>query len=284
MKIILLTFAVSLGVSLLLGLLLGIFKRIFHVEVDETVAAVRAVLPGANCGACGFPGCDGFAGAVASGDAPVNGCPVGAAPVASAIGKIMGVNASAAAKVVVLTCQGTHNVCRDKCDYIGIKSCKAAKISINGTKECDWGCIGLGDCENSCPFDAIHMTESGLPEVDYDKCTGCGVCVAQCPQHVLMTVPKKLRGAIALCQCRNPRKGQIMKNCKRGCIKCMKCERNCPTGAIKVINGIPEVDYSLCDSCNKCVEGCPTKVLVLVQNKIEYQEGSCSGCNAHQTA
>ncbi len=279
MKIILLTLAVSFSLSLLLGFLLGVFKRIFHVEPDKKVAAIRACLPGANCGACGYPGCDGFAAAVAAEDAPVNGCPVGAAPVAEAVGKIMGVDGSAAARVALLTCQGSHDVCRNKCDYIGVKTCKAAKISINGTKECDWGCIGLGDCEVSCPFDAIHIMPNGLPEVDYDKCTGCGVCVAQCPQHVLTLVNKKLSGAIALCSCRNPRKAQIMKNCKRGCIKCMKCEKNCPTGAIKVINGIPVTDYALCTSCNKCVEGCPTKVLVLAQNKIQYVEG-CAACHS----
>ncbi len=280
MKIILLTLAVSFSLSLILGFLLGIFKRIFHVETDKTVAAIRECLPGANCGACGYPGCDGFAAAVAAEEAPVNGCPVGAAPVAQAIGKIMGVESSAAARVAVLTCQGSHDVCRNKCDYIGIKTCKAAKISIQGTKECDWGCIGLGDCENACPFDAIHIDNAtGLPVVDYDKCTGCAVCVAQCPQHVLTVVQKDLKGAIALCSCKNPRKPQIMKNCKRGCIKCMKCERNCPTGAIKVIDGIPVVDYALCDSCNKCVEGCPTKVLALAQNKIIYNE-QCTCCHS----
>ncbi len=277
MNIILLTVIVSLAVSFILGLLLGIFKKIFFVKVDETVAAVREVLPGANCGACGYPGCDGFAAAVAAGDAPVNGCPVGAVPVAQAIGKIMGVEASASAKVAILTCQGSHNVCRDKCDYVGVKSCKAAKISINGLKECDWGCIGLGDCEAACPFDAIHMQENGLPAVDFEKCTGCGVCVAQCPQSVLTTVPVDLTGSFALCSCKNPRKNQIMKNCKRGCIKCKKCEKLCPTGAIKV-DELPVVDASLCDSCGKCVEGCPTKVLVLMEDKIQYKETECTGC------
>lgn len=283
MKIILLTLAVSLSLSLILGVLLGVFKKIFHVEVDKTVAAVRAVLPGANCGACGFPGCDGFAAAVAAGDAPVNGCPVGAAPVAQAIGKIMGVEASSSARVAVLTCQGSYDVCRNKCSYIGVKSCKAAKLSINGTKECDWGCMGLGDCERACPFDAIHInTATGLPEVDYEKCTGCGVCVAQCPQHVLITVPIDRKGAIALCECRNPKKAHIMKNCKHGCIKCLKCEKVCPNGAIKVTNGIPIVDYSLCNSCGKCIEGCPTKVLTLVQDRIAVKTdcSCCSGCKS----
>lgn len=284
MKIILLTLFVSLGLSLLLGFLLAIFKKIFHVDVDETVSAIRAVLPGANCGACGFPGCDGFAVAVASGNAPVNGCPVGAAPVAKAVGKIMGVDASSSARVAVLVCQGSHDVCNNKCEYVGIKTCKATKLSINGLKECDWGCIGLGDCEQSCPFDAIHINhDTGLPEVDYEKCTGCAVCVAVCPQHVLVTVPKDRKGSIALCQCRNPKKAQIMKNCKHGCIKCLKCEKVCPTGALKVTNGIPLIDYSLCDSCGKCIKGCPTKVLTLVEDRVSVNS-KCSSCDGCETA
>lgn len=279
MQIIFLTFIVSLVLALVIGFLLGFFKRLFYVEPDETVEKIREVLPGANCGACGYPGCDGFAAAVAKGEAPVNGCTVGAGPVAGKVGAIMGVTAEADAKVAVLLCQGSHDVCKNKADYVGVKTCKAAKISVNGLKECDWGCIGLGDCEYACPFDAIHVQEDGLPHVDYEKCTGCAVCVAACPQHILTTVSTRRKGAVALCSCRNPRKAVIMKNCKRGCIKCMKCEKNCPTGAIKVINGIPEVNYDLCDSCRKCIEGCPTKVLDLVEDRIAVRP-SCSGCQA----
>ncbi|EFW37504.1 RnfABCDGE type electron transport complex subunit B [Treponema phagedenis] len=271
-----LTLVVSLALSLLLGFALGFFKKLFFVEVDEKVAQIRDALPGANCGACGFPGCDGFAEAVATGEAPVNGCKVGAAPVTEKIAAILGTGGTAESEVCVLLCQGSHDVCKDKASYNGIQTCTAVKISINGLKNCDWGCIGFGDCERACPFDAIHIKEDGLPHVDYDKCTGCGICVAECPQQILRTVPTTRTGALALCSCRNPKKAQIMKNCKRGCIKCMKCERNCPKGAIKVINGIPVTDYTLCDSCGLCVSGCPTKVLVLLENKLVF-----TGCPAH---
>ncbi len=278
MQLILSTLIVSLCLSLLIGFLLGFFKKLFYVPVDQTVEKVRAALPGANCGACGFPGCDGFAAAVAAGDAPVNGCTVGAGPVAEQIGAIMGVSADAEVKVAVLLCQGSYDVCKDKADYVGVQTCKAAKIAVNGTKECDWGCIGLGDCEHSCPFDAIHVEDDGLPHVDYEKCTGCSVCVAACPQHILTTVPVSRTGSIALCSCRNPKKAVIMKNCKHGCIKCMKCEKKCPKGAIKIVDGIPQVDYELCDSCGICVEGCPTKVLMTVENRITVN--GCAGCKA----
>lgn len=270
MNNIILTLLLSLSISFLLGLLLGTFKRVFYVATDPKVALIRSVLPGANCGACGYPGCDGFASAVAKGDAKTNGCPVGSSPVAKKVGEIMGVNADSAKKIAVLLCQGSHDVCQNKSEYIGVHTCIAAKVAINGTKNCDWGCIGFGDCELACPFDAIHVKENGLPYVDIEKCTGCGICVATCPQHILKTIESDKLGSIALCSCRNTKKAMIMKNCKRGCIKCMKCEKVCPTSAIKVTDGIPVVDYSLCNSCGKCIEGCPTKVLAYVQDKVTF--------------
>lgn len=266
MNTILISGLVALGVAFVLGLLLGIFKKVFYVKVDPKVTAVREVLPGANCGACGYPGCDGFAAAVASGKAPINGCTVGAAEVAGKVAAIMGVSADATVKNTAhLLCQGAWTVCKPKGSYIGVKTCVAAKVSINGTKECDWGCIGYGDCVRACPFHAITQTADGLVKIDPKKCTGCGICVGQCPQHVLRLFPENTKGALALCNCRNPRKPAIMKNCKRGCIKCGKCERACTHNALHLVNGIPEIDYALCTSCNDCVEACPTKVLTLLQ-------------------
>ena len=276
---IILTLAVSLAISFLLGLLLGTFKKVFYVAVDPKVALIRSVLPGANCGACGYPGCDGFAAAVAKGEARTNGCPVGSSPVAKKVSEIMGVSADASKKVAVLLCQGTHDVCGNKSEYVGVRTCIAAKVAINGTKNCDWGCIGFADCEHACPFDAIHVGEDGLPFVDVEKCTGCGICVSACPQHILATIGVEKKGAIALCSCRNPKKSVIMKNGKRGSIKCMKCEKVCEVGAIKVTDGIPVVDYSLCTSCGKCIEGCPTKVLGYVQDKVTLKPcESCPSC------
>lgn len=265
MQTVLISALVALGLAFLLGILLGIFKQVFHVEVDPKIEEVRSVLPGANCGACGYPGCDGFAEAVAKGKAPTNGCTVGASEVAKKVASIMGVDASTSAKNVVhLLCQGCYEVSKPKAEYVGVKTCAAAKISINGTKECDWGCIGLGDCAKACPFNAISVLDNGLVKIDEEKCTGCGICVEKCPQNILRLFPEDTKGAIALCNCRNPRKPMIMKNCKRGCIKCGKCERVCEPQALKLVNGIPEINYSLCTSCGECVKGCPTKVLTLL--------------------
>lgn len=268
MNIILATLLVSLTLSLVLGFLLGVFKKVFHVEPDPTEAKVRAALPGVNCGACGFPGCDGLAGAIARGDAPVNACTVGGAPTAQAVGKIMGVDGKAETKVSVLMCQGTLENCKPKAEYVGIKTCRATKLSINGRKMCDWGCIGFGDCQAICPFDAIHVWEDGIPHVDFSKCTGCGLCVSECPQKILSLVPVERKGAVALCSNRNPRKAQILKDCKTGCIKCLKCEKACPKQCLKVTDGIPLIDYSVCDSCGECVAVCPTKVLTLIENHV----------------
>lgn len=268
MQIIIATLIVSLVLAVVLGFLLGFFKKVFHVEVDPVRAEIRAALPGANCGACGYPGCDGLAAAIALGEAPVNSCTVGGSATAASIGKIMGVKADAETQVAVLLCQGTKEKCKPKAEYNGVKTCQGAKLAINGTKLCDYGCIGFGDCETACPFDAIHVKEDGLPHVDYAKCTGCGLCVNTCPQKILTRVPTARKGAIALCSNRNSRKAQVIKDCKAGCIKCGKCEKVCPKECIKVTDGIPLVDYAICDSCGECVKNCPTKVLSLIEDKI----------------
>lgn len=268
MEIIIATLALSLVMSLLLGFFLGFFKKMFHVDVDPTETELRGALPGANCGGCGYPGCDGLAAAIARGEAPVNACTVGGPAVAQKLGKIMGVDAKAETQVAVLLCQGTRELAPNKAEYNGIKTCQAAKLSVNGLKLCDYGCIGLGDCAAACMFGALSMGADGLPRVDYRKCTGCGRCVAECPQKIFTRVPTARTGSVALCSNRNPRKAQVMKDCKIGCIKCGKCEKACPKQCIKVTDGIPLVDYSLCDSCLECVKNCPTKVLTLIENKI----------------
>jgi len=269
MEIIVWTLVVSLVLAGSLGFLLGVFKKVFHVEVDPTVENVRAALPGANCGGCGYPGCDGLAVAIASGEAPVNACPVGGPAVAKEVGRIMGVDAKSEVVAAVLLCQGSLDKCKPKAEYVGIKTCRAAKLSVNGTKRCDWGCIGLGDCEATCAFDAIHVGPDGIPHVDYSKCTGCGRCVAECPQKILSCLPVARTGAVALCSNRNSRKAQVIKDCSTGCIKCGKCEKVCPKACLKVTNGIPVIDYAMCDSCGECVKNCPTKVLALVEHTIK---------------
>ena len=185
MNTVIFTIIVALIIGFLLGLLLGLFKKIFAVEVDPKVAAIREVLSGANCGGCGYAGCDSFAAAVASGQAPVSGCVAGGAGCAQAISKIMGVEGGAAVKkAALLLCQGSTECAKSKGIYNGVKTCKAANLAVNGTKLCAFGCIGYGDCEAACPFGAISMGAKGLPEVNKEKCVGCGKCELHCPQGI----------------------------------------------------------------------------------------------------
>lgn len=269
MQTIIITIAVSFSIALILGILLGIFQRLFYVPQNPKVQAIREVLSGGNCGGCGFAGCDDFAKAVAEGRAPANGCVAGGVATANAIGKILGVEVEAETKVSVFACRGTKDCAKNKGYYTGLQSCTAARIAIGGTKMCNYGCIGFGDCAKACTFNAITIGDDGLPKIDYSLCTGCGKCVKTCPNDLFKVMPVTTKGAVALCSNRTREKTSVIKNCKNGCIKCGKCERNCPENAVRLIDGIPSIDYFKCTSCGTCVEGCPTKVLALAQNIIK---------------
>lgn len=266
MDIIFATIAVAAIVALVLGILLGLFKKIFAVEVDPKAQEIRDALPGANCGGCGYAGCDGYAAAVAAGEAPANACSAGGPSVAAQLGKILGVEVSSEKKVVFLACHGTKDCAKSKGEYEGVKTCKAAALSINGTKVCSFGCIGYGDCVEACQFDAVKMGEDGLPVVDYSKCTGCSACVKSCPKHLLSLRAFNTKGSVALCSNHSDNKPQIRKDCSVGCFKCGMCARKCPSQAIDVSSGIPVVDYSKCNSCGECIKACPDKVLYLFQD------------------
>jgi Na+-translocating ferredoxin:NAD+ oxidoreductase subunit B len=266
MKEILITLGFSAILAFILGIALGFFKQKFHVETDPKVEQVRAALPGANCGGCGYPGCDGYAAAIASGKAPIGKCAPGGKDAAETIAKIMGVTASAVEVVAVLRCQGTKDKASIKGNYVGVPTCRAAKLSTGGTKTCSWGCMGYGDCTAVCKFDALSMGDNGLPQVDYAKCTGCGMCAAECPQGLFALVPKDRKGAIVLCQNRNVIKPAVAKACKAGCIKCEICVKSCPEKCITMENGIPVTDYSKCTACGTCVSKCPTKCYRMLEN------------------
>lgn len=263
MKTILFTLLVSAVLAMILGILLGFFKKIFHVEVDEKVGKIRSCLPGANCGGCGYPGCDGYASAVAKGEAPVNSCTAGGAEVAKKVGEVMGVTAETVQKVAFVGCRGTKDVALERGKYTGIKTCAGAKQAINGTKLCNWACIGYGDCVNACSFNGLTIGEDGLPHVNNSICTGCGSCARACPQKIIRLNTADLKGVLVHCSNKNPNKAQVMKFCKNGCIKCGKCEKTCEFDAIHLVDGIPLVDYTKCTACGKCADGCPTKVLSL---------------------
>jgi len=268
MNIILITLGFSALLAFALGAALGFFKEKFKVERDPKIDAAREALPGVNCGGCGYPGCDGYAEAVARGEAPITKCAPGGKAVADALGALMGVSASAEDTVAVLLCQGTKELAPVKGEYVGVKTCRSAKLSTGSTKLCPYGCLGYGDCVAVCQFDALHMGEDGLPHVDYAKCTGCGMCIQECPQQILSSVPRSRLGSLVLCSNRATVKSTVLKSCKVGCIKCEACIKACPEQCITMVKGIPVTDYGKCTSCGLCVQKCPTKCYKLLQETI----------------
>jgi Na+-translocating ferredoxin:NAD+ oxidoreductase subunit B len=259
-SIILITAAVAAVLSLVLGLALGLFKELFKVEEDPLIEMIRDALPGANCGGCGFPGCDGYAAAVAAGGDIVQ-CTAGGKAVADKLAEIMGKSAVEVTPMVsARCCLGGIDIAVKRGLYTGISTCRGAKLA-GGTKLCSWGCLGFGDCVAVCRFGAISMDKNGLPIVNWGKCTGCNVCVTECPQGILRLIPKDRKIVLALCSNRNPIRAAIRKTCRLGCIKCGICVKQCPEQCIVIDNGIPRVDYGKCTACGTCEQKCPTKIM-----------------------
>ena len=249
------------GVGLVAGLGLAIASALMAVPVDEKTEAVRACLPGANCGACGFSGCDGYADAVATGKTDNTSlCAPGGADVAKQIAEITGLAVSDSVPMTALVhCRGTCEASKDKLEYAGIESCRMAVQVFGGPKACSYGCVGFGDCLRECPFDAISMRD-GVAYVDPDKCHACKKCVAICPKHLISLVPKHSGKPAVLCK--NHDKGAVTrKACDNGCIGCMKCVKNCDVGAVSVTKFCAEIDPEKCVGCGKCAEGCPVKCI-----------------------
>ncbi|MDR2730460.1 MAG: RnfABCDGE type electron transport complex subunit B [Treponema sp.] len=268
MMIVIITAIFALVLAFILGTALGFFREFFAVPNDPLVDKIREVLPGANCGGCGYPGCDNYAAAVASGGAPVNACPVGGPSVAEKIASMLGVTGGAVVQTIaVLACQGSVIHAKSKGNYTGLETCRGAKLA-GGTKLCSWGCIGFGDCVKVCKFGALSMSEKQLPKVDIKKCTGCNICVSECPQGILKAIPKDQKGAMVLCSNKSPVKGIPAKQCRIACIKCGLCVKNCPQQCISLGTEIPAVDMSKCTSCGTCVEKCPTKVIKIIERDI----------------
>lgn len=256
---ILIALAVVGGVGLIAAIFLALFSHFFAVEQDEREKNVRAALPGANCGACGYKGCDDYAASVASGEAAPNLCIPGGADVAASLGEIMGVEASAAASSTAFVhCNGNCEATSKKMIYDGVQSCRAATAVYGGPNACNYGCMGLGDCAAVCPANAICI-EDGIAHVDPRLCVGCGVCVKTCPKNIISLVPQQTKTVV---MCNSKDKGaDARKLCKNSCIGCKKCEKACPENAISVVNNLAKIDYDKCTGCGVCAAGCPTGCL-----------------------
>jgi len=275
MNIIVIAF-ISVGVmGLVCAALLSTASKVMHVEVDESVSFIRASLPGANCGACGYSGCDGYAAALVEGNVATNLCPPGGDEACQKINEILGNDACEGLdkKIAIVHCMGDSESKRRKMEYDGITTCFAAHKLYGGHGACTFGCIGFGDCMNACPSAAICV-ENDLARVDTRKCTGCGVCVKACPVGIISVETEPVHTAVL---CKNTEKGAKLKDkCSRGCIGCMKCAKECPAEAITVSDSLAGIDYSKCIGCNtsqepdpgsqpeqfKCVEVCIKKCIV----------------------
>ncbi len=256
---ILIALGVVACVGLVLGIVLALASKFFAVDEDEKVKLVREALPGANCGACGYTGCDGYAEAVAKGEAEPNLCIPGGSSTAAQLSIILGVKIQELEpKVAFVACGGDCESASSCAVYEGIKSCKAASLVYGGPFDCAYSCVGCGDCATVCPVDAICVHD-GLAHIDPRVCVGCGKCVGTCPKHIIKLLPKEAKTAV---MCSNVQKGALARtNCKNACIGCKKCELNCPEKAIKVIDNLATIDYDKCTGCRLCEENCPTKCL-----------------------
>ena len=244
------------------AVILFIISKKFEVQEDPRITQITEILPGANCGGCGYPGCGGFASECAKAES-LDGllCPVGGSDLMKEIASIMGKDAiESTPKIAVIRCNGTCEVRPRTNTYNGAQSCVIAASLYSGETGCSFGCLGLGDCVDACPFDAIHINpETGLVEVAEDKCMACSACVKACPKSVIEMRKKGPKSRRIYVSCINKDKGGIArKACKNACIGCNKCQKECTFEAITIVNNLAYIDDTKCRLCRKCVAACPT--------------------------
>ncbi len=252
------------GMGLLFGALLGIASKVFAVETDERVPQITELLPGANCGGCGFAGCGAYANALVKGGVRPNMCPVGGPAVAEQIAQILGVENEEKEKMVArVLCNGTPDRALQKYIFDGHADCHSAARLGGGEKMCPHGCLGFGSCVAVCQFDAISV-ETGVAVVDTEKCVACGACAAECPKNIIKILPEKSKYTIT---CKSVEKGKITRHdCQVGCIGCGICAKNCPKEAITVKDNLAAIDPSKCVNCGICAKKCPQHAINHVDN------------------
>jgi Na+-translocating ferredoxin:NAD+ oxidoreductase RNF subunit RnfB len=268
------------GLGIAFGIALALVAARFVVKADPKVEQVRETLPGANCGACGFAGCMGYAEAVvANPDVAVHMCAPGKAPVAEKIAVITGKKAGVMEpKIARVFCQGGTSLSQRRFIYTGVQDCTAAVLAAGGDKSCEYGCLGYGTCMRACPFDAITMSADNLPLINPDKCTACGKCVAACPKQVI-ELARASKAVVISCHSRD--KGiDVKKKCQVGCIACGICVRTCPVDAIKIDNNLARIDHDKCIVCGLCVKKCPTNAIfdyIPARPKAFIDPAKCAG-------
>lgn len=251
--------AVLGGLGLTFGVLLSIASNAFAVKIDPLIGSVLDALPGVNCGACGYPGCEGLANAIVDGKAPVTACPVGGQEVANNVAEVMGLNAGNLERnVAVVLCQGDCDKAKEKYRFEGINDCRIQNDLADGSKACSFGCLGCGTCYDVCPFDAIEMV-NGVAVIIRDKCTACMKCIEICPKNIIDLVPYR-NEVVVKCISKDPGR-EVRQYCSIGCIGCKICVKACPEDAYIFEDNLARIDYEKCTNCQICVAKCPTKCI-----------------------
>lgn len=251
-------------IGLFFGIGLALAAHRFAVEVDPKIEAVLHSLAGAQCGGCGYPGCEGYAIAVVNDpEVPPNLCFPGKESVAAKVAEITGKKMAAMEDMIALVrCSRVEGRVSHKHEYIGFASCTAANLGFGGPSACQYACIGLGECAASCPFDAITMVD-GFPVVDPDKCVSCGTCVKICPKKIIELMTLRARVYVP-CSSKDLGK-KVMEVCEVGCISCQMCVKKCPAEAVSYSDGLIKIDHKKCldygPGCEEvCVEKCPRHI------------------------
>jgi electron transport complex protein RnfB len=257
---------IEIVLLLVLGLAFGVglafASKKLVVRVDERIAKITDLLPGANCGACGFSGCSSFASSLTADPSTINRCALCDVSARKSIGGILGVEMKEEKpRVAVVACTYGSG---DKFEYEGVGTCAAASLLMGGFKECKHACLGLGDCLLACPFDAITLKDH-MVFVDRDKCTGCGSCLNACPRCIIKLVDRDAKVFVA---CNSLEAGKVVaKMCKTGCVACRLCEKQCRLNAIEIENNLAVIDHSICNGCGACVEACGRNAIVRLAPK-----------------
>ncbi|HHE55086.1 MAG TPA: RnfABCDGE type electron transport complex subunit B [Caldithrix abyssi] len=247
------------GFALISASGLYLASKKFYVYEDPRIDEVEALLPGANCGGCGYAGCRALAEHIVNDHTVDTPCPVAEPIVMEKIADLLGLEASVQEKqVATLLCKGTHENSALAMDYRGIQDCWAAVIVADSIKDCAFACLGLGSCVQACNFDAMRI-ENGIVVIDEEKCTGCGICISHCPKNLLVLRPVSQKTIVT---CSNTDRGpEARKACKVACIGCMKCQKVCQHQAIYVEDFLARIDFEKCTNCGDCVEACPTNAI-----------------------
>lgn len=266
------TAVIVLGlIALIAAVVLYVVSKRFAVEEDPRIGQVQEMLPGANCGGCGYAGCAALADALVKGadNGSIDGmvCPVGGPSVMGQVADLLGMAAvKTEPKVAVVRCNGCPEYRDRTAVYDGLQTCAAIHSTGAGETGCGYGCLGCGDCVKACDFDAIHINvQTGLPEVDEEKCTSCGACVKACPRNIIELRKRGPKNRRIYVRCVNRDKGAAArKACQVACIACGKCEKVCPFAAITIEQNLAYIDDNRCRLCTRCVEECPTHAITKV--------------------